>query len=134
MSEDDAIAKAQATGPEDRIVAAAWLPRGFDESIDRSIQRSDTNVERLQYEHDPSSHSGQGHCLGAGGEPVPRRSALSRVRPYGYEWFVEIREKACRWQADGSRRPLQMKNPRLRPGPFFLSRELRCISQTATSP
>lgn len=34
MSEDDAIAKAQAAVPDDRIVAAAWLlPRGFDESM-----------------------------------------------------------------------------------------------------
>jgi len=34
MSEDDAIAKAQAAAPDDRIVAAAWLlPRGFDESM-----------------------------------------------------------------------------------------------------
>ena len=34
MSEDDAIAKAQAAVPDDRIVAAAWLvPRGLDTSM-----------------------------------------------------------------------------------------------------
>lgn len=74
MSEDDAIAKAQAAVPDDRILAAAWLlPRGFDASmfLGESLGGGATN-------------SGAGALVGAvAGEMLERHHDQHELRQSG---------------------------------------------------